>query len=67
MSHVPPTLVQVNSIAHLNELRGTPDEYYTTRGFSDRSISYPPELSQQSAALVSTAEDLCTLRGTAIA
>ncbi|HEY0323879.1 MAG TPA: hypothetical protein VGC66_23220 [Pyrinomonadaceae bacterium] len=62
VSHVPPTLIQVNSIAHLNELRGTPDEDYTVRGFSDKSINYPPELPAEKSNLVSSAEDLCALR-----
>lgn len=62
VSHVPPTLIQVNSIAHLNELRGRPDEDYTVRGFSDKSIPYPPEMPTEKTALMNTSEDLCTLR-----
>jgi hypothetical protein len=62
VSHVPPTLVQVNSIAHLKQLRGTPDEHFTKRGFSDKSISYPPKLSTAKARLIDSSEDLCALR-----
>jgi hypothetical protein len=62
VSHVPPTLIQVNSIADLNKMRGTPDEHYTQMGYSDKSIPYPPEFSSAKAGLMDTAEDLCALR-----
>jgi hypothetical protein len=61
-SHVPPTLVTVNSIAEMKALHGIPDEHYTVRGVADVSVDYPDELPQQRMMLASTAPDICALR-----
>ena len=61
-SHVPPTLVTVNSIAELKALHGIPDEHYTVKGVADVAVDYPDELPQHRMKLTDTAPDICALR-----
>lgn len=61
-SHVPPTLVTVNSVAEMKALHGIPNEHYTVRGVTDASVDYPDELPQERMLLASTAPDICALR-----
>lgn len=62
VSHVPPTLVTVNSIAEMKALHGVPDEHYTARGVADVAVDYPDELPQHRMMLTDTAPDICALR-----
>jgi len=61
-SHVPPTLITVNSIAELKSLHGVPDEHYSVRGITDAAIDYPDELPRERMMLADTAPDICALR-----
>lgn len=61
-SHVPPTLMTVNSIAELKALHGVPNEHYSARGITDAAIDYPDEMPQQRMMLADTAPDVCALR-----
>jgi hypothetical protein len=60
-SHVPPTLVQVSSIAQLKRMVGVPDEHYEAGMYSDRAIDYPDPLPRAVAELVDTARNKCDL------
>jgi hypothetical protein len=61
-SHVPPTLITVNSIAELKALQGVPNEHYSTQGISDAAVDYPDELPQPRMKLAETASDICALQ-----
>jgi hypothetical protein len=61
-SHIPPTMIPINSIADLKRLRGVPDEHYTSMGFSDSVVDYPEELPAERFGLMDEAADVCALR-----
>lgn len=60
-SHVPPTLIDVRDVAHLKELSGIPDEHYTSRKLSDRTIEYPEPLDERRAKIVAESRNQCDL------
>lgn len=60
-SHLPPTLVRVNDVAHLKALSGLPDEHYVSRKLSDRTVEYPAPLDERRAQIVAESRNQCDL------